>query len=75
VFGEPDRAVARRPALTRRAFGEGALLGRGSLVIYAAVFAQVRRAAAHVRVRRTLLRCAGVALIAFGLRVATEPAP
>jgi threonine/homoserine/homoserine lactone efflux protein len=52
-----------------------ALLGLVSLVIYAAVFAQVRRAAAHVRVRRALLRCAGVALIAFGLRVATEPAP
>ena len=57
------------------AYGVTFALGLVSLVIYAAVFAQVRRAAAHVRVRRALLRCAGVALIAFGLRVATEPAP
>ncbi len=113
VFGDPGRPAARRPAPTRRAFGEGvlcdlsnpktlivftsvipqfaptdagpaglaaygvtfALLGLVSLVAYAAVFAQVRRAAGHERVRRLLLRCAGVALIAFGLRVATEPAP
>ena len=52
-----------------------ALLGLASLLGYAAVFAQVRRVASHVRVRRVLLRCAGAALIAFGLRVATEPAP
>jgi len=114
VFGgNPGRPAARRPAPTRRAFGEGvlcdlsnpktlivftsvipqfaptdagpgglaaygvtfALLGLGSLVAYAAVFAQVRRVGGHIRVRRALLRCAGLALIAFGLRVATEPAP
>ena len=52
-----------------------ALLGLVSLVAYAAVFAQVRRVGGHVRVRQALLRCAGAALIAFGLRVATESSP
>jgi len=113
VFGDRARQAARRPAPTRRAFGEGvlcdlsnpktlivftsvipqfaptdagpgglaaygvtfALLGLVSLVVYAAVFAQMRRVGGHVRVRRALLRCAGAALIAFGLRVATESSP
>jgi threonine/homoserine/homoserine lactone efflux protein len=72
----PQFAPADAGATGLAAFGVTfALLGLASLLAYAAVFAQVRRAAAHVRVRRALMRCAGVALIAFGLRVATEPAP
>jgi threonine/homoserine/homoserine lactone efflux protein len=72
----PQFAPADAGAAGLAAFGVTfALLGLASLLAYAAVFAQVRRAGTHVRVRRALMRCAGVALIAFGLRVATEPAP
>ena len=46
VFGEPDRAVARRPAPTRRAFGEGVLCDLSNpktLIVFTSVIPQFAR--------------------------------
>jgi len=54
--------------------GAFALCGFASLAVYAVAFAQARRVAARPALRRLLLRLSGAVLVAFGVRVALEPA-